>query len=170
MDRVELASRLSVFDSFLFLAPNGEDQPDGSAIETNALQSEEKTYAVSGRKSAADTNPARAFANASKEEGPSASQTPIVHEQCKFQRLPMVESNVRRIPGSDEEWQEMSDKLSSFDKYMFLLDTSRTSETPSKSQHIPFKKRIAEEVTLMTTKIPKKQMGAAAKQEPQKKT
>jgi small nuclear ribonucleoprotein (snRNP)-like protein len=172
MDRVELTARLSAFDSFLFLASNEDDQGGGGAVETIDVQSEKKfgaTGAVNNGGTAAGATPTKGLANVRKGDGPSASQLPIVQVQSESATIPIVESNIRRIPGGDEEWQEMSSKLSAFDQYMFLLETSDTDKIPPKNKQTPTKKRIAEEVTLMETKIPKKQLADTKKQEPQRK-
>ena len=47
------------------------------------------------------------------------------HEGSKSESSITYESNVRCIPGGPEERKDMQDRLSVFDKYMFLLDNSK---------------------------------------------
>eukprot|EP00956_Cyclotella_meneghiniana_P001755 scaffold1934_cov76-Cyclotella_meneghiniana.AAC.9 len=87
MDQVELSSRLSAFDSFLFLANEQQDQGEG--LNHDSLPTDED------------------------------------HEGSKSESSITYESNVRCIPGGPEERKDMQDRLSVFDKYMFLLDNSK---------------------------------------------
>ena len=87
MDQVELSSRLSAFDSFLFLADEQQDQREG--LNNDSLPTSDD------------------------QEG---SKTEFV----------TYESNVRCIPGGPQERKDMQDRLSAFDKYMFLLDNGKS--------------------------------------------
>lgn len=101
MESAEFSSRLSAFDSFLFLSPDQsiENQDDASA-KNGTHQS--------------DT--ACREAAASKED----SGTNITIDP--YEKMP-TESNVRCIPGSAEEKEVMQNKLSAFDQFMFLLNS-----------------------------------------------
>lgn len=106
MEKVELTSRLSAFDSFLFLVPDGSEQNE----DDKRIAIEEKQTGTG--KSVIDSSPAEQQIEVAK----------LNTAQNRDTSTPFHESNDRCIPGSVEESNAWVRKLSAFDKYMFLLN------------------------------------------------
>lgn len=119
MEKVELASRLSVFDSFLFLVPDDSEKDDNN----KCTEVEEE-----------QTNTSKSVTSTPSE------QAKLDAYQNRDTSTPIHESNVRCIPGSAEEKRDLAQTLSAFDKYMFLLndtikdEDSKTDEGPKINQ------------------------------------
>ena len=123
MESIELSARLTAFDSFLFLADEGGVENDTSA-SSNAKQ----------------------LPGSDCGEASSSKQDPVTHQTSEdiCNKNPPVESNVRCIPGSAQEKEVMLNKLSAFDKYMFLVDgheaEKKTAAAGLRRKTIPKKK------------------------------
>lgn len=150
MENVELSSRLSAFDSFLFLVPDDEKQDGASA--KNELQSNSKIRVTAATDSGAAVVGADAGGNKVLKE---YSTTTAMDEDEYYNNMPIHESNVRCIPGSAGEKQEMLDKLSPFDPYMFLLDGHASNMTAKKNK-IAKNGVVSEEAARMALPIPRK--------------
>jgi hypothetical protein len=145
MEKVELSSRLSAFDSFLFLVQtkdqdqeqerNQSDHAAGNSQSPNvgieALAHSDAKLCLSEEQGGKDDCNSNA-------KNYGVKRHNLTELSASFVQI--HESNVRCIPGSKEELQEMSNRLNPFDEYMFLLDCE-SQRTESKMKGIGTKRK-----------------------------
>jgi hypothetical protein len=160
-ESIELASRLSAFDSFLFLVNDQQQQvtdscsttsltcgkvSDLATIGTKNRQGEGHNDQYSVENNVQDRNAAtittkkneetiamdtRLFIDSLIQQNIESHSLPtvlinpgmeiIIEERQKKRIIPLEERTVRLIPGSIEEKNDLMDRLSVFDDYLFLL-------------------------------------------------
>jgi hypothetical protein len=147
MERVELTSRLSAFDSFLFLVET--EQEGGNGHDNQAVAARVDLPKDDGAASSDNTNKVNSGAealekNLSEEEKTEAriefidlSQEESTTKIESYPTLPIHESNARSVPGSREERREMAEKLKGFDKYMFLLEDHERNKSAASGVAAP---------------------------------
>lgn len=128
MEQVELSSRLSAFDSLMFLVQKNDEekQHERSQSDHNVVGSSQCSNVGIHALAHSDTN----LRPSEEQEGKCVYNSTERNDVVKQRNLTKLstsfvqihESNVRCIPGSKEERQEMSNRLQPFDEYMFLLD------------------------------------------------
>jgi small nuclear ribonucleoprotein (snRNP)-like protein len=121
MEKVELVSRLSAFDSFMFLVQTNNEageNPNNQSYDAQSCRDETKEPVHNDL-----------------QQGVSVEKVTETAAATTSPSLPIHESNVRCVPGSREERKELSNRLRAFDQYMFLLndqtETARGGKTIS---------------------------------------
>eukprot|EP00804_Cyclotella_cryptica_P029462 CCRYP_011278-RA/>CCRYP_011278-RA protein AED:0.45 eAED:1.00 QI:0/-1/0/1/-1/1/1/0/162 len=127
MEKVELSSRLSAFDSFLFLVQTKDEVQKQEIIRSDRVGGIAEPR-KDGVKTMAPSDARLRLSGRKRGEGNYISYLGdhVVKRNnitaTSASSLRVHESNVRCIPGSREERREMSNRLKPFDEYMFLLD------------------------------------------------
>lgn len=143
-ESIELASRLSAFDSFLFLVNDQQQQQqinDSTRTSSQVVSDEGEGHErsvennVQDKNDTINTTKTRLFIDSLIQQNKDTHHWPTVlitpgmervidekERQKKQKRLiPLEERTVRLIPGSIEERNVLMDRLSVFDDYLFLL-------------------------------------------------
>ncbi|KAL7530918.1 hypothetical protein ACHAWF_003555, partial [Thalassiosira exigua] len=123
VEAIELSSRLSAFDSFLFLAGDERNAEGNGGSMEDCLETSSKTPGLTTEALATESSSATPSDRRDKlldeliQERQDARLRPAVARRPH----PTVERIVRLVPGSREEWHEMQERLgAAFGDYMFL--------------------------------------------------
>jgi len=145
MEKVELSSRLSAFDSFLFLVQTKDEEQEQERNQSDYVAGDSQSPNV-GIKALADSDAKLCLAEEqggnddynSNGKNDGVKRHNLAELSASFAKI--HESNVRCVPGSKEELQEMSNRLKPFDEFMFLLDC-QSQRTESRMKGIGTKRK-----------------------------
>ena len=154
VENIELAARLSVFDSFLFLADDKaatESNEKEKGSRSSALLSEQPTTAITATidvyKTDDNGDALKKVTQEIMQRQQQSRQWPTVKvlpgmqvvvekkEEQYIRVIPLEEQIVRLVPGSREESIDMAERLGVFDDYMFLvngIDDEEEIQAPKK--------------------------------------
>ena len=140
IENIELAARLSAFDSFLFLADDisnaGNYATDGmiaASTKQMPIQSVSENRVYETNEEALSKVTLQLIQRKQRShEWPTVKVLPgidvvVERNEQSIRKVPFEESIVSLVPGSIEESKELADRMGAFDDYMFLLDDGNDS-------------------------------------------